>query len=220
MGEFFGVMMLGFGMGFIGSIPPLGPVALMIISRVFKNQLKFAFAAGVGGALAEVIYAALAVTGVGLLRSKIGAGGGRLGLISAGILLGVGLYFFYKSWGRSAQERAPELGAAHRGGATVLSHFIRGFSVAIVNPILIVNWTLAVVYFFALFQLKTNLADQLVFAAAVGVGKIIWTGIEVILLDKFRQRFSRAVLGRVETGLSIVVILSALLLAYRSFFHM
>jgi len=207
-------------MGFIGSIPPLGPVALMIISRVFKRQLKFAFAAGVGGALAEVIYSALAVTGVGLLRSKTGVARDLLGLTSAGILLAVGIYFFYQSCGRSAQELAPEIDVEHRAGGTTFSHFIRGFTVAIVNPILIVNWTLAVVYFFSLFHLRADLAGQLLFAAAVGVGKILWTGIEVILLDKFRQRFSRAILGRVEKGLSIVVILSALLLAYQSLYHM
>jgi|SRR5690554_504802 len=216
MSDFFWVMILGFGMGFIGSIPPLGPVALMMINRVFNRQLKFAFAIGVGGALAEVIYSALAVTGVGLLRSLTGITRDILGLTSASILLVVGIYFFYQTFRPKQESVRPEVELEARPDGTTFSHFVRGFTIAIVNPILIVNWTLAVVYFFSLFHLKTNLVGQLLFAGAVGVGKILWTGIEVVLLDKFRQRFARAILGRVERGLSIAVILSALLLAYQS----
>ncbi|AWV89448.1 LysE family transporter [Bradymonas sediminis] len=225
MGDVFWVILVGFGMGFIGSIPPLGPVALMMINRVFKGQLKFAFFTGVGGAVAEVIYAALAVTGVGLLHSKAGVTSELLALISASILLGVGLYFFYQSYKKHpapahpnlAEQGDPEL-AADASTGTSFSHFMRGFSVSFLNPILIINWTLAVAYFFSLFQLKADLVGQLLFAVAVGAGKILWTAIEVILLNLFRERYSRAVLARVEKGLSVALIVSALFLGYQTLF--
>jgi threonine/homoserine/homoserine lactone efflux protein len=211
------VMLIGFGMGFFGSIPPLGPVALMIINRAFQKQLKFAFAAGVGGALAEVIYSALAVTGVGLLLNQVGAARSLLALTSAGILLLVGIYFLCSPLKGDAGPKSPEGSPAlDPPEESALAHLARGFSIAIVNPILIVNWTLAVAYFFTLFQLRADLVGQILFAGAVGVGKIVWTAIEVWLLDKFRKRYPFDLLRRVQRGVSIAVIVSALFLAVKT----
>lgn len=230
------VILVGLAMGFFGSIPPLGPVALMIIDRAFRKEHKFAFFAGVGGALAEVIYSALAVTGVGLVLKRFEAGRDLLALISAGILLVVGVYFFVRTR-READERARENDerarenkdaasryTAHHNPserpeqtfAACMGHLGRGFSIAIVNPILIVNWTLAVAYFFSLFRLRADLGDQILFALAVGVGKVVWTAIEVWLLEKFRQHFSLDWMQRLQKGVSIAVILSALLLVVRT----
>jgi len=196
-----------------------------MINRVFRGQLKFAFFTGVGGAIAEVIYAALAVTGVGLLHSRAGVTAELLALISASILLGIGVYFLYQNYKKHptpTHPNLPEPGHPQPADAalmgTSVSHFMRGFSVSFLNPVLIVNWTLAVAYFFSLFQLKADLVGQLLFAAAVGVGKILWTAIEVILLNVFRERYSRAVLARVEKGLSVALIISALFLGYQTLF--
>lgn len=224
------VILVGLGMGFFGSIPPLGPVALMIIDRTFKKQQRFAFAAGVGGALAEVIYSALAVTGVGLLLDRFDGSRDVLAFISAGILLIVGVYFFVRTTREKDDGAHPEPHERSSNNLTnpdaperprqtfaaSMGHLGRGFSIAIVNPILIVNWTLAVAYFFSLFRLRADLTGQILFALAVGAGKVVWTAIEVWLLEKFRQHFSLHWMQRLQKGVSIAVILSALLLAVRT----
>lgn len=204
----------GFCMGFFGSVPPTGPVALMVISRAFKNRPRYAFAAGVGGALAEIIYAGLAVTGVGLLLQEVELAKTLVRALSTVVLLALGLYFFLSP----LRERdVEEAGAQHTEGLVdALGHLAKAFSVSIVNPTLILNWTVAVAFFFALFDLEADLVERLLFAGCVGVGMICWTAVEVWLLDKFQKRYSVGLLARIQRGVSVVVMAAGLYLGYRT----
>lgn len=207
------IALSGFGMGFIGSIPPTGPVALMVINRAFKKNLRFAFAAGVGGALAEIVYSALAVTGVGILLQHVHLAGTVIRALSTAVLLGVGLYFFFSPLTEGDVQQPSE---EPQDISSALSHLAKGFSVGIVNPTLILNWTVAVAFFFSLFGLTADLAGQVFFVVGVGVGIISWTAVEVWILDKFQQRYSIGLLGRIQRWVSVLVICAAIYLGYQT----
>ncbi len=213
MNETLLIALSGFGMGFFGSVPPTGPVALMVINRAFKKQLRFAFVAGVGGALAEMIYAALAVTGVGLLLQHVELAGTLIRALSTAVLLGVGLYFFFSPLDEGDIH---EHSAQPQNFSSALSHLGKAFSVAIVNPTLILNWTVAVAFFFALFELTADFAGQVLFVVGVGAGMICWTAVEVWILDKFQQHYSIDILGRIQRAVSVLVILGAVYLGYET----
>jgi threonine/homoserine/homoserine lactone efflux protein len=213
MSETLLIAMAGFGMGFFGSVPPTGPVALMVINRAFRKKTKYAFAAGVGGALAEVVYSALAVTGVGLLLQHVELAGTLIRALSTVVLMSVGLYFFFSPLKeddiREAEVEEESLGSA-------FGHLAKAFSVAIVNPTLILNWTVAVAFFFSLFGLEADLAGQVAFVAGVGSGIIVWSALEVWLLDKFQQRYSIGLLGRIQKWVSVLVMAAACYLGYQT----
>jgi threonine/homoserine/homoserine lactone efflux protein len=213
MNETLLIALSGFGMGFIGSIPPTGPVALMVINRAFKKQRKFAFAAGVGGALAEIVYSALAVTGVGLLLQHVNLAGTLIRALSTAVLMGVGLYFFFSP---VTEEDIQESSDRPQNLSSALSHLAKGFSVGIVNPTLILNWTVAVAFFFSLFGLTADLVGQVLFVVGVGAGIISWTAVEVWILDKFQQRYSIDLLGRIQKWVSVLVMGGAIYLGYQT----
>jgi threonine/homoserine/homoserine lactone efflux protein len=207
------IALAGFAMGFFGSIPPTGPVALMVINRAFRKKTKHAFAAGVGGALAEVVYSALAVTGVGLLLQQIDLAGTLIRAMSTLVLLGVGLYFFFSPIEEDDIRKAED---AAEDSESAFGHLAKGFSVGIVNPTLILNWTVAVAFFFSFFGLEADLHGQVAFVAGVGSGIIVWSALEVWLLDKFQKRYSIALLGRIQRWVSVLVMGAAAYLGYQT----
>ena len=90
---------------------------------------------------------------------------------------------------------------------------------AIVNPTLILNWTVAVAFFFSLFHIRADVLGRVLFVVGVGCGMIIWTAVEVWLLHKFQQRYSIDLLGRIQKWVSVVVIGAAIYLGYRTIVH-
>src|SRR5688572_29998830 len=60
-------LLLGFCIGFISSIPPLGPGALLLLRRGLEGRIAAGVAAATGGAAADAIYCALAVVGFSFL---------------------------------------------------------------------------------------------------------------------------------------------------------
>jgi threonine/homoserine/homoserine lactone efflux protein len=208
------LVVAGFVMGFVGSIPPTGPVALMVITRVFKGRTRYALAAGIGGALAEMVYAALAITGVGLLIQQINFAETLIRAMSTFVLLGVGVYFFISPVRRSDIEQAKEHEAD--GLSTALEDMGKAFSISIVNPTIMLNWMAAVALLLTLFSVEAALVEQLSFAVFVAVGMSTWTVLEVWLLDKFQERVSVDVLGTIQRAVSVVVMLAALYLGYQT----
>ncbi len=208
------LVIAGFCMGFFGSVPPTGPVALMVITRAFKKKTKYAFAAGVGGALAEMIYAGLAVTGVGILIQEVQLAETLIRALSTLVLLAVGLYFFLSPIHESdiLEEGEQEV----QGLTGAMGHLAKAFSISIFNPTLILNWTVAVAFFFTLFDIQSDLLGRLLFAGFVAVGMICWTGVEVWLLDKFQERYSVRLLAHIQRAVSVVVIAAALYLGYET----
>ena len=203
----------GFIMGFVGSIPPTGPVALMVIRRTFEHRPWHAFAAGVGGALAEVVYSGLAVFGVGLVLKQIEVAETAIRGFSTLVLLGVGFYFFV------TPVSAEDVRQDHKTGESLgssMGHLAQGFSVGIVNPTLILNWTVAVALFFSYFQIDTDLSGRILFVVGVGSGIITWTAVQVYLLRKFQEWSSVEMLGKIQRAVSVLVIGAALYLGYET----
>ena len=105
----------GFGMGFFGSVPLTGPIALFVFHRALQEQYARGAAVGVGGALGELIYCALAVAGVGALIKEYPMASAGLKFVSALVLVGFGLVFLIAPPSQTGQaddqetiDRAPD----------------------------------------------------------------------------------------------------------------
>ncbi|MFW5966900.1 MAG: LysE family translocator [Persicimonas sp.] len=214
MPEILMAMIAGVVLGFFGSIPPTGPIALMIISRAFKGKNTFAVVTGVGGALAEIIYAGLAAAGVGLLVRQNEIAETAFMAVSTLVLVSLGVYFFISPLDEREIKKAGEEEA--EGLADALGHLGKGFSVSIFNPTLILTWTVAVTFFFALFELDPGVWGLVAFALCVGLGKSSWAVFEVWLIDRYRERVSVGLLANIQRALSVGIILAGLVLGVRT----
>jgi threonine/homoserine/homoserine lactone efflux protein len=71
-------LMTGIIIGFIISIPPLGPVAFAMISKGFKNEIKEGRAIAFGSAFMDFFYCLIAFSGIVLIISVFPSGVAKL----------------------------------------------------------------------------------------------------------------------------------------------
>lgn len=64
-------LIIGFAIGFLFSMPPLGPTYFAIIERGLKKQFKNAVAIGVGAGFMDMIYILIAYGGVSIIASLL-----------------------------------------------------------------------------------------------------------------------------------------------------
>lgn len=67
-------LMGGIIIGFIVSIPPLGPIAFAMISKGFKNEIKEGRAIAFGSAFMDFFYCLIAFSGIALIISVFPSG--------------------------------------------------------------------------------------------------------------------------------------------------
>jgi len=129
----------GFLMGFISSMPVVGPISLLVFQRGLLARYQDGWMIGLGGALAEGIYCALAVHGFSALREgftflePLARGVGIL------LLLTLGLYFKLVR-----QENHGKSPMAAPSSSNWAGRFLVGLSVAALNPTPIMTWSASV----------------------------------------------------------------------------
>ncbi|MFQ5542410.1 MAG: LysE family transporter [Candidatus Binatia bacterium] len=178
----------GFLMGLIGSMPVAGPISLLVFHRGIIARYRDAWAIGVGGALAEGFYCALAVHGFSILHESF------VPLVKGvGILLPIALalYLILVRQETSRDHLVSESSAATLGG-----NFCIGLSVAALNPTLLLTWSGFVAVLFSLTDLRFHGSDRIVFAAGAVLGMVAWFSIFLTLLCRFRDCFPFRVIQR------------------------
>lgn len=183
--------------GFFGSVPLVGPIAIMVLSRAARRRFDEARRIGLGAAIAEGIYAGVAFWGFATFLSK------HEGIVpishasSAVLLAALGARFVFWRPVEHTDRRATKAGTA-----------LLGFSVSALNPTLLLTWSGAVAFLYSkgLDREPALVAVPFGASAAAGVGG--WMVCFVALLQKFEGRLPRAamtwtvrIMGLVLVGL-------------------
>ena len=186
--------LVGFLMGFIGSMPIAGPTSILVFHRGIIARYRDALAIGVGGAVAEGFYCALAVHGFSMLHENFVP---LLKGVSILLPIALALYLILVRQETSRDHLVSEPSAANFGG-----HFCIGLSVAALNPTLLLTWSGSVAVLFSLTGLRFHGSDRIVFAAGAVLGMVTWFSIFLTLLCRFRDRFPFRVIQRLtrKTG--------------------
>jgi len=197
----------GFGMGFLGSVPLTGPIALLVFHRGLQGRYARGVAVGVGGTLGESIYCALAVAGVGALVENFPLAAAGLKFVSAMVLVAFGLYFLFKppSTDQSADEsvgRAPD--TWHRDLA-------QGFAISAFNPILLLNWTAAVGILYSMTGVSLDLSGGILFVVGASAGVATWFTLLVVILRSFQQRLPEGAIAWIQRAMGAIVLVAAAL---------
>lgn len=198
--------LIGFLFGFIGSMPVAGPIAVLIFSRAVENRIRSALYIGLGAVIPEVAYACLAFYGFSSLLASytwivpISRG------VAAVILLGLGVSFAR----RRVQGEVRPVKAEGRWGS-----FGLGFAICGLNPTLIATWTGAATTLFSTGTVGLEPMLSIPFAIGAGVGILLWYGILVWLIWRYKKRFSIETLDKVIRVFGVVLVGIALWFAWQ-----
>lgn len=175
----------GILLGFVGSVPPTGPITVLVLERGISGRFREGFGVALGAAVAESLYCGLALFGLSALFERYPAlevYALRLALL---MLVGVGLTFMaFKT------KIVPQ---ADRGNIPVtawLKQAALGFTLVITNPVILLTWSGAVAALYALAGLRFDLVDKFGFAAGVGLGVTAWFYVMLKLLERFEGRLT------------------------------
>jgi threonine/homoserine/homoserine lactone efflux protein len=181
--------------GFFGSMPLLGPISVLVVSRVANGEFDDARRVGMGAALAEGIYAAIAFWGFATFLARhpivVPLSHGATALLL--VALGVRFILF-----REEKRRHP---SSRRTGGTLL-----GFSISALNPTLIVTWSAAVAFLYSKGLGGLSAAYAVPFGACAGAGVGTWFVLLVNVLRKYEARLARKALATIVRGLGVVLL--------------
>jgi threonine/homoserine/homoserine lactone efflux protein len=174
---------IGFLMGFLGSMPIAGPISSLVFHRGMDGRFWEGWAIGLGGALAEGIYCALAVYGLGALYDRFPVFTTLTQGIRILLPLILGLFFLLTKRA-SVQDPMPVLDTRRQMGS-----FVAGFCVAAVNPFLYLTWSASLAMLYSLTGLTFHGPTRIAFLGGVVGGIVAWLSLLLVLLRRFRQRF-------------------------------
>lgn len=192
-------------LGFIGSMPIGGPISLLVFHRGMLARYREGWAIGLGGAIPEGIYCALAIFGVSAIREHfifLDPLAKGLGIVW---LFAIGLYFVV------GRQRHLETGpVAKASGPQWAGPFFLGLSISTLNPTFFFTWSATATVLYSIANLTFNFSEGIVFATSVVAGTVVWFGLLLALLRRCRERFPLWMLHRVIRGIGLVLIAAAI----------
>ena len=181
---------------------PVGPVAALCIYRTLNGGVIPGGAAGLGAALADGFYGAIAALGVTAVQDLLISYKSYLAVIGGCYLLYMGTQFF---------KHDPTISEAPKKRPKKLhSILLASFGITIANPITI----FAFLFLFTSFQLSTggHWFGAMILISGVFAGACLWWGTLVGIVSLTRKRMTDNVLHNVNRLSGVMIIVFAVYL--------
>jgi threonine/homoserine/homoserine lactone efflux protein len=205
-------LLAGAVMGFLGSMPIAGPVAVLVLERALVRRVREGLGVALGAAAAETVYAFLAFWGLG---AALHASPGILPasrLVGAGVMITLGIYLGT----RKSRPRSPETETIEPKGRRSRGFFL-GLTVTFLNPTIIASWTVVTATVHSTGWVVPGLVSALAFALGVGAGIVGWFTILLRLLHRFQSGVKPQTVDRVLNITGWVVVAIGIGLGVRPF---
>ncbi len=177
---------------------PVGPVGILCIRRTLEKGLAVGFATGVGAALADAIFAAIAAFGVTAALSLLTGAEKEIRLFGGFFLMVMAIRMFLQKI---------EMGRAGTASvANLIKAFMSGFVITITNPLTIIG-ILAVI---ATFAGHLSYVQAATLTGGIFCGSLAWwlmLGGGVFLI---RHHFTNNALTWVNRGTAILLLILAI----------
>ncbi len=187
----------GFILG-VAIAAPVGPIGLLCIRRTLEHGQLVGFATGMGAAVADTIYGAIAAFGVSAMLIFLAGHESTFRLVGGIFLLAVSLRTYYREATVINDEPSSD-------GKTCVGGFITGLTLTLTNPVTIVA-------FLGLFAAagvtgKLEFLDAAILVWGVFIGASSWwltlsSGVALV-----RHRISEDRLALINHGTAIVLAL-------------
>lgn len=181
--------------GFFGSMPLVGPIALMVLSRAARGEFGEARRIGLGAAVAEGIYAGVAFWGFATFLAKHACVVPISHGMTAALLVGLGARFAV--WRPAAR---PDRRESKSGTALV------GFSVSALNPTLFVTWSATVAFIYSKGLGNQPAVVALPFGASAAAGVSGWVICFVALLRRYEGKLPRTAMIWTVRAMAVVLV--------------
>lgn len=201
--------LLGVLLGFIGSMPVAGPIALLVVRKGLKGRYDEGAAVALGASVPEAVYCGMALLGFDFLFERYPVVSSASQVIGAIMLLMLGFAFALMK--PTDAEQDLELPKRNAKAAP----FITGFTVAALNPTLIATWSGVAAVLYATVGPFSDL-EKLFFPVGVGLGNFLWFAVLLSLMQRHSARFSPAGVTRIIRVIGVVVIAFGVWLLVRS----
>lgn len=192
----------GMVIGIVASAP-MGPVGVLCVQRTLNKGRWYGFATGVGAALSDLIYAAIAGFGMSFVVDII-----ENPIIAYWIkVAGSILLFIFGVW-TFRSNPAQQIRPVSRNKSNLVHNFITGFLVTLSNPLILF---LFVAMFGQFTFVVNNFVPQIVGYVFIVVGALLWWFGLTWLINKVRNRFDVRgiwIINRV-IGVTVMVVSAA-----------
>lgn len=190
--------LVGMLIGFIGSMPVAGPIAVLVLGRGLQNRGSNALYLALGAGIAESVYAYLAFWGFSAFLIRYPWIERVAHFSASAVFIALGVHFYRK-------RNAPPAQAQTSHGGDKKSFFL-GFTITALNPTLIATWTFTVstVYSFGLVTFDAWNAVPFSLGALVGI--VGWFAILITLMRRFRSNVRQRTIQRALHVMAIVLI--------------
>ena len=191
----------GFSMAFFASMPPIGPVAVILLERGMSGREREGVAIGLGAALAESIYVALALAGLSALMARYPV------VETVSRVAGIGLLFVL---GIQFARFVPKEHAGPAPKVSLHGPFMVGFGISAANPVLILTWSAAVATFLSMAHIRLTWTENALFVLGSFLGMLAWFRLFLWGLSRYRERIAlRAAQWAVRAGGVTLILMAA-----------
>ena len=160
---------------------PMGPVGVLCVQRTLNKGRWYGFATGVGAAISDLIYAAIAGFGMSFVVDII-----ENPIIAYWIkVAGSILLFIFGVW-TFRSNPAQQIRPVSKNKSNLVHNFITGFLVTLSNPLILF---LFVAMFGQFTFVVNNFVPQIVGYVFIVVGALLWWFGLTWLINKVRNRF-------------------------------
>jgi threonine/homoserine/homoserine lactone efflux protein len=196
-------LLLGFGLGFLGSVPAAGPLAMAIFAAALENNRKRALRLAVSGACAECVWATFALLGIGFANLEHAAGMQLLRTLGLVVLLVFAISLL--------RTRPLEATKSSASAGRAISELSLGFLMVATNPAFLVAWTGSAVFVTSLPAAFQKPTWAIVIGAFVGV--VMWFSILIAIVLRTRHHFQPKFMVSVARAFGGVILVLCVILA-------
>ncbi len=184
--------------GFVASMP-VGAVAILTVQKTLNNGQISGFIIGVAAAIVDLIYASIAVLGLGMIKDFLFEHEKTLAILGSLFLIFSGIKIYKSDTIKQfrAKKKLTKMSMAN--------DFLSSFLIAASNPVTIIGFG----SFFATFgihDILTNSLKTTLFLIFLFIGAVTWWFTITFVINKFRKKIRLKILVIINriTGLVIV----------------
>jgi threonine/homoserine/homoserine lactone efflux protein len=163
---FFKGIVIGFAIA-----APLGPVNLLIVQRTLTKGRRIGWLSGAGAAIADGLYAALAVYGLTLMSGFLSSNGRAVSLVGGIVLVALGIKIALTK----PSELKKEAGRGGHAGAFTSTFFLN-----LLSPVTILTYAAAVAGLSGIWKTTGSALNPVLLILGVPVGSMVWVTVLVL----------------------------------------
>lgn len=193
---------------------PTGPIGAICLKNTIAFGNTYGLVSGLGSALADSIYAALASLSFIIVEKFILLHGLYFRITGGIILICFGIYTFIKEKSANNINKSAKTESLNNG--SLFKAFISTFLMAFVNPLTIFSF-IAVFTGLHLIHIGRDMSSRILLIVGVFIGSMLWWFILIFMADKFSNKLNSKNTKFINKILNSIIIFSGIIILLGSF---